>query len=72
MIRAPKILIKFEYTYELYWKMLKIICTEAGYEVLSPRQALEQAYTLELIEQERIWIEIMRSDFLKLKARFGL
>jgi nucleotidyltransferase substrate binding protein (TIGR01987 family) len=91
----------FEYTYELYWKVLKIICTEAGYEVLSPRQAFEQAYALELIEQERIWIEIMktrnltshtyqrvvaheiyddcsqyyqvmRSDFTKLKTRFGL
>ena len=49
----------FEYSFELYWKVFKKICLDEGLEVNSPRTALQQAYALELIENEKVWLEMM-------------
>lgn len=51
----------FEYTYELYWKLLKKICYEEGVEVNSPRATFQQAYAMKLIDDEQVWLEIMES-----------
>lgn len=51
----------FEYTYELYWKLLKKICASEGIEVNSPKATLQQAYAIKLIDQEQIWLEMMEN-----------
>lgn len=51
----------FEYTYELYWKLLKKICYEEGIEVNSPRATFQQAYVMKLIDNEQIWLEMMEN-----------
>ena|GEM_PF-294260 len=51
----------FEYTFELYWKLLKKIIYAEGIEVNSPRTTLQQAFILKLIDNDQIWLEIMES-----------
>jgi nucleotidyltransferase substrate binding protein (TIGR01987 family) len=51
----------FEYTFELYWKLLKKICLNLGIATNSPRNTLEQAFAMKLIDQDTVWLEIMDS-----------
>lgn len=51
----------FEYTFELYWKMLKKICYQEGIEVQSPRATFQQAFALKLIDDEMIWLKMMEN-----------
>lgn len=43
---------RFEYTFELFWKMLKIILKYYGIECNSPRSCIEESFKTELIEIE--------------------
>ena len=49
----------FEYSFELFWKLLKKICLNEGFEVNSPRSALQKAYALKLIDDEEIWLDMI-------------
>jgi nucleotidyltransferase substrate binding protein (TIGR01987 family) len=49
----------FEYTFELYWKLLKKICAMDGMEANSPRSALQQSYAIKLIDNEKIWLDML-------------
>lgn len=49
----------FEYAFELYWKLLKKICQEEGLEANSPRSVFQQAYAAKLIDDERVWLEMI-------------
>jgi nucleotidyltransferase substrate binding protein (TIGR01987 family) len=51
----------FEYSYELYWKLLKKICHNEGIEVNSPRATFQQAYAMKLIDNEQAWLEMMEN-----------
>lgn len=41
----------FEYTFELGWKLMQDYNREVGYEVRSPREAIQQAALSELISE---------------------
>lgn len=49
----------FEYTLELFWKVLKKVCLEEGVSADSPRAALTNAYTLKLIDSEQVWLKML-------------
>jgi nucleotidyltransferase substrate binding protein (TIGR01987 family) len=49
----------FEYSFELYWKLLKKICLDEGLEVNSPRTTLQQSYALTLIHNEKAWLSML-------------
>ena len=49
----------FEYTFELYWKLLKKVCIQQGLDATSPRNTLEQAYSIKLIDHESSWIKML-------------
>jgi nucleotidyltransferase substrate binding protein (TIGR01987 family) len=49
----------FEYTFDLYWKLLKKICIQQGLDATSPRNTLEQAYSIKLIDHESNWIKML-------------
>ena len=40
---------RFEFSIELFWKVLKKFLANEGYEVKSPKQALQEAYQMEWI-----------------------
>ena len=53
---------RFEFTYELMWKTLKNFLEDVhGIRTVSPRQVFVEAYSLSIIEQEVIFLEMIKS-----------
>jgi nucleotidyltransferase substrate binding protein (TIGR01987 family) len=53
---------RFEFTYELMWKTLKIYLEEIhGIRTVSPRQVFKEAYSLSIIKQEGLFLEMIKS-----------
>jgi len=50
----------FEMLFELSWKLLKDYELSEGIVAKSPREAIKQAYQLQLIEEGHEWIDILR------------
>ncbi|ETR69069.1 MAG: nucleotidyltransferase substrate binding protein, HI0074 family [Candidatus Magnetoglobus multicellularis str. Araruama] len=44
---------RFEFTFELFWKLLKVICFDEGVECKSPRKCLKMGYQLGFIKDEK-------------------
>ena len=49
----------FGYSFELYWKLLQKISRQEGVETNSPRSTLAQAYSMGLIDNQRLWLEML-------------
>jgi len=54
-------ILRFELTFEVAWKLVQVLGREQGFEVNSPRQAFQQAFTLGWITDEEIWVDIIRA-----------
>ncbi|GAB6909957.1 conserved hypothetical protein [Desulfosarcina cetonica] len=53
---------RFEFTYELMWKTLKTFLEDIhGVRTISPRQVFVEAYSLSIVEQEDIFLEMIKS-----------
>ncbi len=50
---------RFEFSIELFWKVLKKFLAQEGYEVKSPKQALQEAYQMEWIHDEALWLRML-------------
>ena len=50
---------RFEYCFELSWKLLKKALKIEGVEVHSPRQAIRSAFTVGYLEDIDIWFEML-------------
>ena len=50
---------RFEFTIELFWKLLKRILADLGQEATYPREVLQAAYAGNLIENESAWIRML-------------
>lgn len=50
---------RFEFTIELYWKLLKRIMESLGKEVNYPKEVLREAYAGKLIHDENIWLAML-------------
>ena len=48
---------RFEFTYELLWKALKVHLEERGVEVYAPKDTLREAFRAGLIGEDRLWLE---------------
>lgn len=51
----------FEYTFELSWKTMKDYLENEGFEVKSPRSAIQTAFQSQLITDGHIWIEMLNN-----------
>jgi len=51
---------RFEFTFELAWKLMNIILRENGIEAYGPKNTFREAAKLRLIDNPKIWF-----DFLK-------
>lgn len=49
----------FEYTFELAWKTMKDYLENEGFEVNSPREAIQTAFQIELITDGHVWIDVL-------------
>jgi nucleotidyltransferase substrate binding protein (TIGR01987 family) len=51
---------RFEFTYELTWKLLKLILSYRGIvEVRSPRETFKESFASGIITEGNIWIEML-------------
>lgn len=51
---------RFEFTFELAWKTLKIIFEEEGVLGLnSPKLVLKEAYSADIIKDQRLWLNML-------------
>ena len=51
---------RFEFTFELAWKLLKAILDYEGIEVASPRGAIREAWKLHLIGDAEKWLDMQQ------------
>jgi nucleotidyltransferase substrate binding protein (TIGR01987 family) len=49
----------FEYTFELSWKVMKDFLEDSGYDIKSPREAIQTAFKTELIADGHTWIDTL-------------
>lgn len=47
---------RFEFTIELFWKLLKRLIENLGGEVSFPKEVLKEAYRAKMISDEQIWL----------------
>ncbi|MBY0500710.1 MAG: nucleotidyltransferase substrate binding protein [Alphaproteobacteria bacterium] len=50
---------RFEFCIELYWKILKKFLSYEEVETSTPRDVLKKAYQFNLIDDEKMWIQII-------------
>ena len=50
----------FEMAYEQAWKFLKLQLAEAGYVVASPREVFRKAFQSQWIDDEALWLAMIR------------
>lgn len=50
---------RFEYTFELAWKVLKDILREQGIDAASPREVMKSAYKCGMLDSGEKWIEML-------------
>lgn len=48
---------RFEFTFELAWKLMKRLNASAGLESNSPREAIKQAFKNHLISNNILWLD---------------
>lgn len=53
---------RFEFCIELFWKNFANFAEMEGKEVLSPRQALSQAYQMKWFGNETLWLEMLKDQ----------
>lgn len=51
----------FEFTYELFWKLIKTVLEENGIEAQFPRKAFEQGFKHNMLEGNEIWKDIIEA-----------
>lgn len=52
---------RFEFSFELAWKMLQAIAVFEGIEVNSPREAIRTAAQLELVDDPENWLSFLEA-----------
>ena len=50
---------RFEFTFELLWKALKIVLEGEGIECLTPKDCLKSAFRIGLVEDEQVVLDML-------------
>lgn len=50
---------RFEFSVELFWKLLKRLLSDLGQETHYPKAVLKEAFVVELIHQEQVWLAML-------------
>lgn len=51
---------RFEFTIELYWKLLKRVLLTEGIETKTPRETLKAAYQVGWLQKEEDWLQMLK------------
>jgi nucleotidyltransferase substrate binding protein (TIGR01987 family) len=60
-LRRDSSILRFELAFEVCWKCLQTVSRDQGFESRGPRQSIENAFRLGLIDDETVWYEILKS-----------
>lgn len=52
---------RFEFSFELFWKTLRVLLDDAGIRANNPRQVLSEAYAQEWINKEKTWLYLLKA-----------
>ena len=50
---------RFEFTFELFWKLLKKYCEYQGKPVNSPRESIREVFALQVIDEDLRYLEML-------------
>ncbi|MEJ5166845.1 MAG: nucleotidyltransferase substrate binding protein [Thermoanaerobaculia bacterium] len=50
---------RFEFCFELFWKMLKIVLQFSGFECATPRACIKEAFKIGLIGDDELFIDML-------------
>jgi nucleotidyltransferase substrate binding protein (TIGR01987 family) len=50
---------RFEFTFELFWKVLQRLLARDGIEANSPRAVLQQSYRVRWLDDEPKWLKVL-------------
>lgn len=50
---------RFEFTFELFWKILKRVLSVDGIEAKSPKDVIKKAYQIGWLDDEDLWLNMM-------------
>jgi nucleotidyltransferase substrate binding protein (TIGR01987 family) len=50
---------RFEFTFERFWKLLKLILQYEGFECRSPRSCIKEAFKQEIIVDSEIYLDML-------------
>ena len=50
---------RFEFTFELFWKTLKIFLRDSGIEARTPKESLKEAFKIGWLKQEDIFLDML-------------
>lgn len=51
---------RFEFTIEIYWKMLKRLLLSEGIEAKTPRETLKEAFQVGWLQNEYAWLQMLK------------
>ncbi len=51
---------RFEFTFELFWKTLRLMLARDGIEAGTPRESLKQGLAAGWLEDEQLWLDMLR------------
>jgi nucleotidyltransferase substrate binding protein (TIGR01987 family) len=55
---------RFEFTFELLWKAFKIFLEYQGIETKTPRDSLKEAFYINLIEDEKVFLNMLEDSHI--------
>jgi len=58
-IERDGVIQRFEFTFELFWKTLKIILQYKGIEARSPRSAIKEGFRAGLLDDDEIFLDML-------------
>ncbi|MBU1261383.1 nucleotidyltransferase substrate binding protein [bacterium] len=50
---------RFEFTFELFWKALKIFLEYQGIEAKTPRDSLKEGFRIGLLDEEKVYLDML-------------
>lgn len=51
---------RFEFTFELFWKLLKVFFYEKGLELNYPKDVLIEAYETHILDDQKTWLSMLQ------------
>jgi nucleotidyltransferase substrate binding protein (TIGR01987 family) len=51
---------RFEFTFELFWKVVRRLLALQGVDANSPKAVLQQAYRLGWLDDEQEWLDVLK------------